>query len=55
MGVRGDQVDAPELFALRDCDDGLSRIHRVSSSASRHRNDGGRGGGVARTAAMVVA
>lgn len=26
VGVRSNEIDATELFALRDCDDGLDRI-----------------------------
>lgn len=35
MGVGGDQVDAPELLALGDCDDGLDRIALAISLTTR--------------------
>lgn len=38
MGVCSDQIDASELFALRDCDDRLDR-NGVSISASQNRDE----------------
>lgn len=51
MGVRGNQVDAAELFALGDCDDGLNRI-ALASWLHDDRNQE-KGTEKARTAAMV--